>query len=94
MPGSATEVCALNTLPLNLPPNSEVYADSAYTDYTVEDNLEESSQIFLKVMPKKNSRLNDQPWNQYIKQSTRHYIETVFSGITAAFPECIHACTL
>ena len=29
---------ALNALPLNLPSGSEVYADSAYTDYTVEDD--------------------------------------------------------
>lgn len=93
MPGSATEIRALNALPLNLPPGSEIYADSAYTDYTVEDDLEESSQIFLKVMRKNNSRRNDQPWNQYIKQSTRHYIETVFSEITAVFPKFIHACT-
>nr|WP_273770608.1 IS982 family transposase [Nostoc sp. UHCC 0926] len=94
MPGSASDVRAFNALPLNLPPDSEVYADSAYTDYTVEDDLEESSQIFLKVMRKKNSRRNDEPWNQYIKQSTRHYIETVFSGITGVFPKFIHACTL
>jgi hypothetical protein len=42
-------------LPLNLPPGSEVYSDSAYTDYTAEDDLDESSQIKLKVMRKKNS---------------------------------------
>lgn len=94
MPGSASDIRALNALPLNLPPGSEVYADSAYTDYTVEDDLEESSQIFLKVIRKKTSRRHDQPWNQYIKQSTRHYIETVFSGITAVFPKFIHACTM
>ena len=63
MPGSATEVRALNALPLNLPPASEVYADSAYTDYTAEDDLEESSQIFLKVMRKKNSKRQDLPWS-------------------------------
>nr|WP_267313737.1 IS982 family transposase [Nostoc sphaeroides] len=93
MPGSASDVRALNALPLNLRPGSEVYADSAYTDYTVEDDLEESSQILLKVMRKKNSKRQDLPWNQYIKQSTRHYIETVFSSITAVFPKFIHAVT-
>lgn len=41
-------------LPLNLLPGSEVYGDSAYTDYTTEDDLEQNSQIFLKVMRKKN----------------------------------------
>jgi hypothetical protein len=93
MPGSASDVRALNALPLNLPPGSEVYSDSAYTDYTAEDDLEQTSQISLKVMRKKNSKRQDSPWNQYIKQSTRHYIETVFSGITCVFPKSIHAVT-
>ena len=93
MPGSANDVRALNALPLNLPPGSEVYADSAYTDYVIEDDLQESSQISLKVMRKKNSKRQDLPWNQYIKQHTRHYIETVFSSITRVFPKSIHAVT-
>jgi hypothetical protein len=93
MPGSASDVRALNALPLNLPPGSEVYSDSAYTDYTAEDDLYESSQIELKVMRKKNSKRQDEPWNQYIKQCTRHYIETVFSSITCVFPKSIHAVT-
>ncbi|MDF5715665.1 MAG: IS982 family transposase [Rhizonema sp. NSF051] len=93
LPGSASDVRALNALPLNLPPGSEVYGDSAYTDYTVEDDLEQANQIFLKVMRKKNSKRQDEPWNQYIKQHTRHYIETVFSSITRVFPKSIHAVT-
>ncbi|MDF5714139.1 MAG: IS982 family transposase [Rhizonema sp. NSF051] len=93
MPGNANDVRALNALPLNLPPGSEVYSDSAYTDYTAEDDLEETSQISLKVMRKKNSKRQDAPWDKYIKQHTRHYIETVFSGITCVFPKSIHACT-
>jgi hypothetical protein len=71
MPGSANDVRALNALPLNLPEGSEVYSDSAYTDYTVEDDLFNTSQIELKVMRKKNSKRKDEPWNQYIKQSIR-----------------------
>ncbi|MDF5726044.1 MAG: IS982 family transposase [Rhizonema sp. PD37] len=93
LPGSANDVRALNALPLNLPPGSEVYTDSAYTDYTVEDDLKDSNQISLKVMRKKNSKRQDPPWEQYIKQSTRHYIETVFSSITYVFPKSIHAVT-
>lgn len=38
----------------------EVYSDSAYTDYTAEDDLEQSSQIVLEVMPKNNSKCQDQ----------------------------------
>lgn len=93
MPGSASDVRALNSLPLNLPLGSEVYSDAAYTDYTCEDDLFDSSQIELKVMRKKNSKRKDQPWEQYIKQCTRHYIETVFSAITCLFPKSIHAVT-
>lgn len=84
---------ALNALPLNLPPGSEVYTDAAYTDDHAEDDLLHSSEIELKVMRKKNSKRKDQPWNQYIKQCTRHYIETVFSSITCVFPKSIHAVT-
>ena len=93
MPGKASDVRALNALPLNLPPGSEVYSDSAYTDYSCEDDLEITDQIFLKVMRKKNSKRADKPWNQYIKQHIRHYIETVFSSITRLFPKSIHAVT-
>ena len=53
-----------HALPLNLPPGSEVYTDAAYTDYTAEDDLEETSKISLKVMRKKNSKRQDEPWNQ------------------------------
>ena len=70
-----------------------MYSDSAYTDYNCEDDLEITDQIFLKVMRKKNSKRPDKPWNQYIKQHIRHYIETVFSSITNLFPRSIHAVT-
>ncbi|QFS43425.1 IS982 family transposase [Nostoc sphaeroides] len=93
MPGSASDVRALNALPFNLPPGSEVYTDSAYTDYMSEDDLEQTSQIKLKVMRKKNSKRQDEPCNQYIKQHVRHYIETVFSSITCVLPKSIHAVT-
>ena len=64
LPGSAYDVRALNSLPLNLPPGSEIYADSAYTDYTSEDDLIDSSQIEIKGMRKKNSKRQDKPWIQ------------------------------
>lgn len=81
----------LGTLPLNLPAGSEVYGDKAFTDYEIEDDLQQSDQIALKAIRKKNSRRQDQPWTQFYKQCTRHYIETVFSQITQRFPKSIHA---
>jgi len=44
-------------------------------------------------MRKKNSKRQEPQWEQYIKQYTRHYIETVFSSITYVFPKSIHAVT-
>ncbi len=93
LPGCANDVRGLKALPLNLPQGSEVYADSAYTDYLSEDDIFASSEISLQVMRKKNSTRPDPPWTTYVKQSTRHYIETVFSSITRVFPKSIHAVT-
>lgn len=44
-------------------------------------------------MRKQKSKRPDPPWIQYIKQHTRHHIETVFSSITIDFPKSIHAVT-
>jgi hypothetical protein len=49
--------------------------------------------LHVHVMRKKNSKRPDKPYVQYIKQSIRHYIETVFSAITSLFPKSIHAVT-
>jgi len=35
----------------------------------------------------KNSKRQDELWNKYVKQGTRHYIETVFSAIICLFPK-------
>lgn len=93
LPGEANDVRGLNSLPLNLPSGSEVYADAGYTDYQSEDDLEYSSKITLKVMRKKNSKRAEPAWISYVKQHLRHYIETVFSLVTAQFPKSIHAVT-
>jgi len=39
LPGEANDTRGLQTLPLNLPAGSELYADKGYTDYICEDNL-------------------------------------------------------
>ncbi len=57
------------------------------------DLRQQTSQISLKVMRKQKSTRQDTAWIQYIKQHTRHYIETVFSSITSDFPKSIHALT-
>jgi hypothetical protein len=94
LPGEAHDTRGLKALPLNLPDGSSVYADAGYTDYWAEDDLKEADDISLEVMRKRNSQRPDTPWVAYIKQCTRHYLETVFSGITSLFPKSIHAVTI
>lgn len=93
LPGAAHDTRGLHTLPLNLPPGSELYTDKGYTDYVCEDNLAEADEIALMSIRKHNSHRPDSPCLAYIKQTTRHYIETVFSQITLRFPKVIHAVT-
>ncbi len=93
IPGHANDVRGLDLLPFNLPENSEIYADKAFNDYQVEDELAELEQIKLRVIRKNKSKRKDEPWTNYLKQSTRHFIETVFSQITRRFPKFIHAVT-
>jgi hypothetical protein len=94
LPGEANDVRGLNALPLSLPEGREVYADAAYTDYRAEDDLCHTDAIVLQVARKRNSTRPDSPALAYIKQTTRHNIETVFSQITARFPKSIHAVTM
>lgn len=93
LPGEANDTRGLQTLPLNLPVGSELYADKGYTDYICEDNLDEADKITLQAIRKGNSKRPDSPCLAYIKQTSRHYIETVFSQITLRFPKVIHAVT-
>lgn len=50
--------------------------------------------MVLQIARKRNSTRPDSPALAYIKQVTRHPIETVFSQITLRFPKSIHAVTL
>lgn len=94
LPGEANDVRGLNALPLSLPADREIYADAAYTDYQAEDDLSDTDAIALQVARKRKSTRPDSPPLAYIKQTTRHPIETVFSQITARFPKSIHAVTM
>jgi hypothetical protein len=94
LPGAANDVRAFAALPLFLPAFSQIYADSAYTDYQVEDDIKQTDAVEMKVFRKKNSRRIDPPWEHFYKQVKRHRIETVFSDINKLIPKSIHAVTL
>lgn len=91
--GSFHDVTAFQAMNFQLPENSELYADSAYTDYELEDLYAEFDKIFLQVERKSNSKRPDRPAQRFLKKQYRKRIETTFSEITNFFPKRIHAVT-
>ncbi|WP_181309091.1 IS982 family transposase [Rufibacter sp. XAAS-G3-1] len=91
--GSVHDGLALQAMNVELPPQSSLYADSAYTNYEIEDLLAECGQVSLLTQRKSNSKRKDSPAMEYIKTAMRKKIETTFSEITATFPRSIHAVT-
>jgi hypothetical protein len=82
MPGESSDIQGLAELPLNLPANSEVALDAAYTEYLWEDFARETDRICLLVQRKSNSKRRDVPALHDYKLWLRRRIETVFGEIT------------
>ena len=91
--GSFSDITAFKSMNISLPGGSELYADSAYTDYSLEDDYREIEKINLCVCRKSNSRRKDSPWLRELKIQMRKRIETVFSCISNFIPKKIHAVT-
>ena len=91
--GSVHDGKALQAMHLDLPLQSSLYGDSAYTNYEIEDLLLECEQISLLPQRKSNSKRKDSPAMNFIKSVMTKRIETTFSEIEAVFPRSIHAVT-
>ena len=91
--GSFADITALQAMSVDLPQQSELYADSAYTCYELEDLFWECDQVKLLVCRKSNAIRKDEPWQAFLKNHFRKRIETTFSGISNFFPKKIHAVT-
>ena len=91
--GSYHDITAFKSMNIDLPAGSELFADSAYTDYELEDYYKELEQIHLLAARKSNSKRPDHPAMYYIKKVMRKRIETTFSEITVFSPRKIHAVT-
>ncbi len=91
--GSFADITALQAMPVDLPQQSQLYADSAYTSYELEDLFFECDQVQLLVCRKSNATRKDEPCQAFLKNHYRKRIETTFSGITNFFPKKIHAVT-
>src|SRR5579859_527454 len=92
-PGSKADVSVFAGMDLDLPAGSVIYADKAYTDYALEDLLQEAAQLELMASRKHNSKRARPAWQRYICQRIRKQIETSFSQIALRFPRSIHAVT-
>jgi hypothetical protein len=67
----------MKPLPLNLPQESELMGDSAYTDYLLEDMMQDSG-IRLLAVRKASSKCPHNPGVEYLISSQRKRVESVF----------------
>lgn len=93
LPGARHDSNALTQMPLLVAAGSIIYADSAYTNYAIEDMLKDAENIDLLVARKSNSKRKHEPYVDYIISTMRKRIETTFSEISNFFPKTIHAVT-
>lgn len=93
LPGSYHDIDGLKNMFFNLPEGSIIYGDSAYTDYSYEQDCMEAENIKMMISRKSNSKRKHQPWQEYLISVSRKRIETTFSQISAMFPKRIHAVT-
>src|SRR5690606_21923085 len=80
-PGAASDLNGLKALPLDLPPDSRIHGDRAYTDYQEEDLLQEAGRVLLQSQRKANSKRPLAPWLEFLAQPTRQRVETTFSQL-------------
>ena len=93
-PGSVSDIKALQeNFSLDLPQNSVLLGDAAYTCYSLEDMLLNSAKINLIVKRKSNHRRQNLPEEEALLSFFRNGIETVFSSITSRMPRYIKART-
>jgi hypothetical protein len=92
-PGSVADVNALHIFDFDLPEGSTVYGDSAFTEYAVEDALQEAAGIRLKPLRKKNSKRAVPAYVAYLQARGRKMVETAGSLLARLWPKSIHAVT-
>ena len=93
VPGSTSDVHALDIFDFHLPEGSQVNADSAFTIYAVEDLMKEAADIELRPERKKNSTRRVPSCVAYLQTIERKVVETAGSMLTGLFPKSIHAVT-
>ena len=91
-PGSYSDTTSLKVFFFDLPEGAKVIGDKAYTDYIIEDVMNEAG-VSLCPLRKKNSTRPVPPWVHYLRSSWRKMVETTGSLIEQLLPKHIHAVT-
>lgn len=94
VPGKQADSKALERMIAHLPAESQIFADSAYTNYKTEDMFKHQYDIFLQTQRKSNSKRPDTKDIAMHKTRMRKQVEAVISNIKKLFPKNIHAVTL
>ena len=92
-PGSASDIKSLEEFSLSLPKGAILFADRSYTNYELEDFLEELEDIRLLAKRKINLKRQHSQEDNFLLTTHRNYIETVFSSIVSRMPRYIRART-
>lgn len=93
-PDKTGDANALGKMIDKLPVESSLYGDSAYTDYGLEDIVQERICIFLKIQRKSNAKRIDTLEQKNEKLKMRKRVEKAISDIKKMFPRTIHAVIL
>lgn len=91
-PGGYSDTSAYPLYSFDLPQDSWITGDKAYTDYDVEDALNESG-LRMRPVRKKNSKRPLPPWIYYLQSCYRKIVETTGSLIEKLLPKSIHSVT-
>lgn len=94
VPGSWHDSKGMNALDMNLPKDSRNISDSGYTNYEVEDLLQECENICHDTVRKTNSTRIEPAYKTYYKSVIRKRMESMFAQITSMIPRKIHATTI
>ena len=91
--GRTSDIAGLKLLPCGLPEGAFLFADKAYTDYALEEDLKEMAQLQLVPKRKESHKKQHSQSLVFLLNSVRNRIETVFSSITSRMPRNIRART-
>jgi hypothetical protein len=91
-PGAFSDTSALRLYQFDVPAQTWLIGDKAYTDYTMEDLMAEAG-VFLVPLRKKNSLRPVPAYLTYLQASIRKIVETTGSMLERLLPKSIHAVT-